>query len=281
MYVNGQGTAPDFKEALKWFHLAADQGDAQAEYSIGDLYDQGQGVPHDDKEALKWYRMAAEKGFAPAQHNLGAMYHDGQGVAKDYQEAIKWYRRAADQGDGGAQQILAALYQESIEWVRSAAGQGVALAQDGLGVLYAQGLGVPEDIKEAAKWWQLAADQGDLDAQSNLGFLYESGNGAIKQDYVLAYLWYSLVNAVYSTNPNARDGLQAVTRKMTPASFLRRRNWCRTGSRSNSLLERSDRSFRRGGAFDHQQCERSGQHRPSAPPPAGGGPNFAETMNTR
>ncbi len=52
-----------------------------------------------------------------------------------------------------------------------------------------------------------------------LGFLYELGNGAIKQDYVLAYLWYSLVNAVYSTNPNARDGLQAVTRKMTPAQL--------------------------------------------------------------
>ena len=30
--------------------------------------------PQDDAEAAKWYRLAAEQGDAEAQHNLGVMY---------------------------------------------------------------------------------------------------------------------------------------------------------------------------------------------------------------
>jgi TPR repeat protein len=31
------------------------------------MYTHGRGVPQDDKEALKWYRLAAEKGNAAAR----------------------------------------------------------------------------------------------------------------------------------------------------------------------------------------------------------------------
>ena len=36
------------------------------------MYDHGRGVPEDDAEALKWYRMAAEQGNAPAQFSWGS-----------------------------------------------------------------------------------------------------------------------------------------------------------------------------------------------------------------
>lgn len=90
-------------------------------------------------------------GFAAAQYNLGATYHEGQGVPRDLKESLKWYRLAADQGDAQAQQVLPSLYKESLPWLRSEADRGLALAQSGLGVIYAQGLGVPEDIKEAVR----------------------------------------------------------------------------------------------------------------------------------
>src|SRR4029077_5211829 len=125
---------------------------------------------------------------------------------------------AADQGDDQARKILPPLYQESFEWLRSAASEGVALAQNGLGVLYARGLGVPEDINEAAKWWLLAANQGDPDAQASLGYLYESGSG-VKKDYVQAYVWYSLIVADYPSDANASQGRQAVAKKLTPAQL--------------------------------------------------------------
>ena len=35
------------------------------------MYDNGEGVPQDYAEAVKWYRLAAEQGDARAQYNLG------------------------------------------------------------------------------------------------------------------------------------------------------------------------------------------------------------------
>ena len=40
----------------------------------------GKGVPQDYAEAAKWYRLAADQGFAKAQNSLGAQYATGEGV---------------------------------------------------------------------------------------------------------------------------------------------------------------------------------------------------------
>ena len=44
------------------------------------MHTQGQGLPQDFKEGVKWYRLAAEQGNAAAQSNLGVMYARGKGV---------------------------------------------------------------------------------------------------------------------------------------------------------------------------------------------------------
>ena len=51
----------------------------------------------DYKEAARWYRMAAEQGYALAQDRLGRMHHNGTGVLKDYVQAHRWYNLAASQ----------------------------------------------------------------------------------------------------------------------------------------------------------------------------------------
>ena len=92
------------------YRLAADQGDAYAQFALGVLYNNGRGVPQDYAEALKWYRKAADQGFAAAEFNLGVLHDHGQGVAQDYAEAARWYRSAADQGLALAQFNLGDLY---------------------------------------------------------------------------------------------------------------------------------------------------------------------------
>jgi TPR repeat protein len=47
---------------------------------------------------MKWYRLAADQGNADAQFYLGLLYDNGKGVPQDYAEAVKWLRKAADQG---------------------------------------------------------------------------------------------------------------------------------------------------------------------------------------
>jgi TPR repeat protein len=48
MYANGEGVPKDAVEAVKWWHLAAEQGDAGAQANLGFMYENGQGVPEDD-----------------------------------------------------------------------------------------------------------------------------------------------------------------------------------------------------------------------------------------
>jgi TPR repeat protein len=138
MYAKGEGVRQDYVEAVKWFRLAAEQGDAQAQCNLGILHDQGEGVPQDFTEACKWWKLAADQGYADAQSNLGVKYEHGEGVPQDHNQAVKWYTLAADQGHAGA--------------------------QFNLGVMYAKCQGVSHDLTKAAQWLKLAAEQGNANA---------------------------------------------------------------------------------------------------------------------
>jgi len=180
----------DYATALRLLRPLAEQGDAQAQYNLGVLYDNGRGVPQDNAEAMKWYRKAADQGDARSQNNLASMYATGQGVPKNYAEAMKWFRRAADQGN--------------------------ARAQHSLGFMYATGQGVPQDNAQAVGWYRKAADQGYAHAQFNLGFMYKEGLG-VPQDYVQAHMWFSL--AATTGDRGAAEGRDNVANLMTPSQI--------------------------------------------------------------
>ncbi|WP_315985027.1 tetratricopeptide repeat protein [Pseudomonas arsenicoxydans] len=177
----------------------AEQGDAGAQYLLGNCYEEGVGVTQDYPQAVAWYRKAAEQGNAKAQSNLGASYEHGYGVTQDYQQAVAWYRKAAEQGEAAAQSNLglsyasghgvAQDYPQALAWYRKAAEQGYAVAQYNLGVSYAQGLGVAQDDKQALAWSRKAAEQGYASAQYNLGVSYAQGLG-VAQDDKQALAWY-------------------------------------------------------------------------------------------
>jgi TPR repeat protein len=99
----------DYATALKEWLPLAEQGDAQAQYNLGLMYNIGQGVPQNYQEALRLYSLAAAQGNADAQSNLGSAYERGRGVPQDYKEALKWYRLAAAQGYDLAQWMLGVM----------------------------------------------------------------------------------------------------------------------------------------------------------------------------
>jgi TPR repeat protein len=70
------------------------------------MYENGSGVTQSDAEAVYWYRLAADQGNAFAQVKIGSMYAAGRGVAKDDAEAIRWYTLAAKQGNADAEDYL-------------------------------------------------------------------------------------------------------------------------------------------------------------------------------
>ena len=201
LYDYGRGVKQDYKEAMRWYRLAAEQENATGQCNIAFLYYNGDGVAQDYMEALKWYRLAAKQGSARAQYNIGNFYRKGHGVSQDYKEAMKWFRLSAEQGYAAAQSNIGFLYREgqgvaqdeekAMRWYRLAAEQGNAAAQSNIGYLYHYGIGVAKDYKKAMKWYRLAADQGNAAAQSNVGTLYSNGQG-VAQDYREAMKWYRL-----------------------------------------------------------------------------------------
>jgi TPR repeat protein len=168
----------DYPEAMHWYRMAADQGNAFGQAGIGWLYENGWGVPKNYAEAMRWYRMAADQGNAFGQYGIGLLYENGWGVPKNYAEAMHWYRMAADQGNAFGQAGIGWLYEngwgvpkdyaEAMRWFRMAADQGSAAAQLGIGWLYAYGWGVSRDLGQAREWWRKAAAGGDEDAKKAL-----------------------------------------------------------------------------------------------------------------
>lgn len=120
----------DFQTSLKLLQPLADQGNAEAQYWVGNMYFSGESVTKDFVEGVKWYRKAAEQGFAPAQGILGSAYEHGWGTKIDYAEALKWYQKSADQGYAASQMML--------------------------GNMYFSGRGVKQDYEESYFWEKLA-----------------------------------------------------------------------------------------------------------------------------
>ena len=132
----------DYAEAMRWYRVAADQGNPQAQVQIGNLYTDGQGVAQDYGEAMGWFQKAAVQGNYEAQNNIGWFYLSAWGVTQDYGEAMRWFRLAADQGN--------------------------EIAQRNIAMMYVQGLGVPADKDEAIRWFKKAAAAGDDESKDAL-----------------------------------------------------------------------------------------------------------------
>jgi uncharacterized protein len=84
--------------------------------------------------------------------------------------------------------ILAPDFAKKRKMLHKAARRGAVAAQCALAVMYRHGLGVPQNLPEAATWFQRAAGQGDCEAQFLLGQMYWNGEG-VPQDTALATRW--------------------------------------------------------------------------------------------
>ncbi len=72
-----------------------------AQFRLGMMFDQGESVVQNHQEAVKYCRLAAAQGRANAQASLGMM--QGQGIPKDVVRAHMWLDLAALRGNSLAE----------------------------------------------------------------------------------------------------------------------------------------------------------------------------------
>jgi TPR repeat protein len=102
MYEKGKGAVKDLQKAFDWYAKSAEQDNKKAAYKVGLAYLEGAGVKKNYSKAHKWLKKSADKKYVRAEYYLGVMYENGQGVGKDYDEALKWYKAALAGGYGSA-----------------------------------------------------------------------------------------------------------------------------------------------------------------------------------
>lgn len=91
--------AQDYTQAFRLLKPLADQGDAEAQCLIANLYHLGLGVGRDILAAIQWYRRSAEQGYGVASNNLAGLFKTGEhGDVPDPVETEKWYQKAREQG---------------------------------------------------------------------------------------------------------------------------------------------------------------------------------------
>lgn len=88
----------DFVHSARLLQPIAENGDARAQFNLGQLYEQGKGVNQNFQQAMRWYRLSAVQGNSWAQYNVGQMYEDGLVVERSYVRALMWYNLAASKG---------------------------------------------------------------------------------------------------------------------------------------------------------------------------------------
>ena len=177
---------------IEEFKTKALQGDAELQYNLGEYYSSYRLKKY--KEAEKWFSLAAEQGYLPALTTLAWWYLCGSRVTKDVRKGIKFYELAIEQGDTKSMRILADHYlmdkdsgtniQEGLRLYNLAINSGDVDALLWLGHHYLHGKYLDQDKKEAFRLYSLAAEKGH--GLSRLGMCYYKGDG-VEQDYNEAF----------------------------------------------------------------------------------------------
>ena len=74
---------------MEEIRLAAEQGDAEAQYQLGLIYLEGSGVKKDLKVGAEWIQKAAAQGHSEALKKLSWCYLYGKGVKQNFTLALE------------------------------------------------------------------------------------------------------------------------------------------------------------------------------------------------
>ena len=192
------------EEAHKWILCAANSDYADAQTTLGLMYQEGEGVDVDLKKGHMWIEKGALNGDSTAYYYLGKDLYYGTGCEKNRQEAFKWlskYTENVNAKHRGEASLLLGLMCEfgdgcsndlykALNHYMYSANCGIVKAQKFVGSFYYLGKGVDMDREEALQWYMKAAKQGDAGAQCITGELLFAGVGSVYPKYTEAVEWF-------------------------------------------------------------------------------------------
>jgi len=95
-----------------WYIESAWDGDVDAQYNLGYLFETGLGVQIDKNRAIQWYSEAAKRQHKDAQFRLGLMLISSESENRDVTSGKFWLKAAAENGNEIATAIVNSLFGE-------------------------------------------------------------------------------------------------------------------------------------------------------------------------
>lgn len=111
-YYNGYIVKEDYKAAIDYFKKSYESGFkiGTTALMLGACYQLGKGVKN-HPEALKYYKIAADNGNTDAYLLIGYLYYyGGSGMKRDYPQAMVWFKQSAEQGNAAAMNMIGEMY---------------------------------------------------------------------------------------------------------------------------------------------------------------------------
>lgn len=211
---------------------AAENGDIQAQYDLGELYlNSLEGEVNVDK-AQEWLAKAAEKGHVRAQMRLG-LFYQGNGIQghqyDDPEKMVYWLEKAAAQGDLFAMLSLVSIYTNfkpdfvgARKWLLKFAEMGHTDAYSSLADFYYVGDLVAQDYVEALRLYLLAAADDSIHAMQRLADMYAQGLGTAP-DIEESQYWR--LKAAYAMVPDAQYRLAEIYLEGDKLNLNQAREW--------------------------------------------------------
>ena len=167
--------APKDERAVTQFLPGAEKGNSIAQYQLASSYRYGSsGLNKDRAKALQWMRLAAQAGNVDAQFALGDMLlNPGEGQTPQLDEAVQWFGKSAEKNLGNRLWLAGlletgrpGLIQADVQAARVLYLKSVGesrLARQRLGIMAERGLGGDTNLTEALKWYLLAESSADIE----------------------------------------------------------------------------------------------------------------------
>jgi len=102
----GEGVKADSAVSIGWYRLAAEAGDAIAQYELAVRLRDRRFSNRSDFDFIQLLRRSADSGYRDAQFEVGRLHFQGTKNALDRETSIEYLKRAADQDHGEARALL-------------------------------------------------------------------------------------------------------------------------------------------------------------------------------
>jgi hypothetical protein len=96
IYYTGKGVPQSYKEAVRWYEMAAEDLESYGLCNLGYCYYYGRDIDVNFKRAYECFSLSAYMRNPNAMYKLGDMYYYGNHVREDKDAAYFWYREALD-----------------------------------------------------------------------------------------------------------------------------------------------------------------------------------------